>query len=89
VFKFVRNGDSITIDRCSLETFGCSYEVLLAELFNLSAMISEQAVVEMKEILKKDDADEIVQDAARFGESMEKRFLFERAAEIRSGGGKE
>jgi type I restriction enzyme S subunit len=88
VFKFVRHGDLVAIDRCSLETFGCSYEVLLSELFNLSAMISEQAVVEMKEILKKDDADEIVQDAAKFGESMEKRFLFERAAEIRSGGSK-
>jgi restriction system-associated AAA family ATPase len=85
VFKFLRNGDAITIDRCSLETFGCSYEVLLAELFGLNAMISEQAVVEMKEILKKDDPDEIVRDASRFGESMEKRFLFERAAEIRSG----
>lgn len=88
VFKFVRNGDSVTIDRCSLETFGSSYEVLLAELFNLNAMISEQAVAEMKKVLEKDDANEIVQDAAMFGESMEKRFLFERAAEIRSGGGK-
>ena len=84
VFKFLRNGDSVAIDRCSLETFGSSYEVLLAELFNLNAMISEQAVVEMKKVLEKDDADEIVLDAAKFGESMEKRFLFERAAEIRS-----
>lgn len=86
VFKFLRNGASVAIDPCSLETFGSSYEVLLAELFNLNAMISEQAVVEMKKVLEKDDADEIILDAARFGESMEKRFLFERAAEIRSEG---
>ncbi len=84
VFKFKRSGEAITIGRCSLETFGCSYEVLLAELFELTAMISELAVLEMKEILKKDDANEIVRDAAKFGESMEKRFLFERAAEIRN-----
>jgi type I restriction enzyme S subunit len=83
VFKFERQGDIAICTGVDFETFGSSFEFLLTKLFDLKSLISEQAFEELREVLQSNDLKELEGAVGRFGESFEKRFLFERIAQVR------
>lgn len=84
VFKFERHGGHAICAPVGIETFGASYDFLLARLFDLKTMVSEQALTEMREVLKSSDLNRLENALGEFGESLEKRFIFERIAELRA-----
>jgi type I restriction enzyme S subunit len=84
VFKFERKGEVALCNRVDFETFGSSFEFLLTELFDLKALISEQAFEELKEVLRSNDLKKLEAAVSRFGESFEKRFLFEKIARVKN-----
>jgi type I restriction enzyme S subunit len=84
VFKFERKGDVALCKRVDFETFGSSFEFLLTELFDLKALISEQAFEELKGVLQSNDLNKLEAAVSHFGESFEKRFLFEKIARIKN-----
>lgn len=81
VFKFERKGGTISHDRVDFETYGSSFDYLLMKLFDLESLISEQAFDDLKEVIENDDQQELEAALGRFGESFEKRFLFEKIAQ--------
>ncbi len=83
VFLFERHGDSATCAKVGFETFGGSYDVLLSKLFALDTMIAGQAIEELKKAIKSDSLATLEAAASKFGDSFEKRFLFERIAEVK------
>ncbi|HEX8197636.1 MAG TPA: restriction system-associated AAA family ATPase [Pyrinomonadaceae bacterium] len=83
VFKFERHGDVAICKAVDFETYGASFEFLLTELFDLKALISESALTEMKHLIEKGTEEELESAINRFGESFEKRFLFERLATLK------
>ena len=84
VFKFERTGDSAISVGVDFETFGSSFDFLLMKLFDLKAMISEQAFEELRAVLRSNDLKKLEAAVGDFGESFEKRFLFERIAKVKS-----
>jgi type I restriction enzyme S subunit len=88
VFKFVREGDQCISSPVNDETFGASYDFLLARLFSLETMIAGEAIEEMRELLKTTSVEKLRQAIPRFGESLEKRFVFERIAQLEQKKGK-
>ena len=58
----------------------------MSKLFDLRTPISAQALDELKQVVKSDDINELKLAISRFGESLEKRYLYQRLAELESGG---
>ncbi|QDT81998.1 hypothetical protein Mal35_54890 [Gimesia maris] len=77
-YHFTRHDNEIRINQVRFETFGSSFDYLLSELFDIPAMISNQAIEELKTIIQRGDLKEMLAAVPRFGESLEKRFLFEK-----------
>lgn len=86
VFKFERKGDRATCHPVDFETYGSSFEYLLTRLFDLDSLISKQAFEEMRDVIKSKDLDKLEAAVNDFGESFEKRFLFEEIARIKKRG---
>lgn len=78
VFEFIRNGGQSVCSAVGVETFGASYDFLLARLFSLETMIAGEAIEEMRDLLKTTSIKKLQQNISYFGESLEKRFIFER-----------
>ena len=78
VLKFKRKGDFAQCSSLDFETFGSSFDFLLTKLFDLEALIAEDAVIELKEILKSHSQQKLENAITTFGESFEKRFLYEK-----------
>lgn len=84
VIKFSRVNGIINPEPLEFQSYGSSFEYLLAKLFDLRAPISAQALDELKKVAKSDDIDELKLAISRFGESLEKRFIYKRLAELES-----
>lgn len=84
VFKFERDGDSIKCARVDFETFGSSFDYLLMKLFDLETLISEQAYDELKDVIQSNSLSKLESAVSQFGESFEKRFLFEKIAKVKN-----
>jgi len=82
VFKFVREGCNCVCAPVSDETFGASYDYLLARLFSMETMIAGEAIEAMQKIVKTTSVKKLRQAIPMFGESLEKRFIFERIAQL-------
>lgn len=61
---------------------GVLFEYLLAKLFDLRTPISAQALDELKIVAKSKDINELKLAISRFGESLEKRYLYQRLDEL-------
>ena len=83
VINFERAKGYTSGSHVDFETFGASYDFILARLFDLPSMIAGQALSEMREVLKSTSLDRLENSIADFGESFEKRFLFERIAKLK------
>lgn len=86
VFKFERKGDRAICHPVDFETYGSSFEYLLTRLFDLDSLISKQAFEEMRDVIKSKDLEKLEAAVNDFGESFEKRFLFEEIARIKKRG---
>jgi type I restriction enzyme, S subunit len=86
VFKFERKGDRAFSHPVDFETYGSSFEYLLTKLFDLDSLISKQAFEEMRNVIKSKDLDKLKAAVNDFGESFEKRFLFEEIARVKQRG---
>lgn len=86
VIKFNRIDGVIHPESLEFQSYGSSFEYLLAKLFDLRTPISAQALDELKQVAKSDDINELKRAISRFGESLEKRYLYQRLAELEAGG---
>ncbi len=84
VIKFSRIDGIINPESLEFQSYGSSFEYLLAKLFDLRTPISAQALDELKKVAKSDDVNELKLAISRFGESLEKRFIYKRLAELES-----
>ena len=82
VFKFKRDGNQCICSPVDVETFGASNDLLLARLFDLESMIAGEAIEEMRALLKDGRIEDLRQALPHFGESLEKRFIFQRIAQL-------
>lgn len=78
VFVFRRDGDKVWFEPIGFETFGSSFQILLAKAFNRSTLISELALTEIKDIEKEWDLNVLMERTGKLGESFEKQFLLEK-----------
>lgn len=85
VIKFSRTNGVIVPEDLDFQSYGSSFEYLLAKLFDLRTPISAQALDELKDVAKSDDINELKLAISKFGESLEKRYLYQRLAELESG----
>ena len=81
VFKFERDKADVTCVPVGFETYGSSFDYLLGKLFNMDALVATQALDAMKEVVDNGDLAALEDAVGEFGESFEKRFLFQRIAE--------
>jgi predicted ATP-binding protein involved in virulence len=86
VIKFSRTDGVIHTEPLDFQSYGSSFEYLLAKLFELKTPISAQALDELKQVAKSDDINKLKLAISRFGESLEKRYLYQRLEELESGG---
>ncbi len=86
VIKFSRTNGVVHPEALEFQSYGSSFEYLLSKLFDLRTPISTQALDELKQVAKSDDINELKLAISRFGESLEKRYLYQRLAELESGG---
>jgi len=82
VIKFSRRDGVINPQELDFQCFGSSFEYLLAKLFDLNTPIAAQALEELKLVSKSDNLEEVRLSISKFGESLEKRFLHQRIAEL-------
>ncbi len=82
VIKFSRDDGVIYPQALDFQSYGSSFEYLLARLFDLRTPIAAQALEELKSISKSTDIEELNLAVSRFGESLEKRFLYQRISEL-------
>ncbi len=86
VIKFNRTDGVVHPESLEFQSYGSSFEYLLAKLFDLRTPISAQALDELKQVAKSDDINELKLAISKFGESLEKRYLYQRLAELESEG---
>lgn len=84
VFHFERENDRVYCRPVDFETYGSSFEYLLTKLFKMESLISKQAFEEMREVIKSKDLDKLQKAVTVFGESFEKRFLYEEIARLKN-----
>ena len=84
VFHFDRENDRVYCRPVDFETYGSSFEYLLTKLFKMESLISKQAFEEMREVIKSKDLDKLQAAVTVFGESFEKRFLYEEIARLKN-----
>lgn len=84
VFHFERENDRVYCRPVDFETYGSSFEYLLTKLFKMESLISKQAFEEMREVIKSKDLDKLQEAVTNFGESFEKRFLYEEIARLKN-----
>ncbi|MFX0195969.1 MAG: restriction system-associated AAA family ATPase [Candidatus Hodarchaeota archaeon] len=84
VFHFRRKGQYINCGKSEIETYGASFDYLLTRFFDLPALISEKAIREMEEVIKAGDLAQLQDAVSQFGESFEKRYLYEKIAELKA-----
>ena len=82
VLKFSRTDGIINPEPLDFQSYGSSFEYLLAKLFDLRTPISSQALDELKQVALSEDVNELKLAISRFGESLEKRYLYQRLAEL-------
>ncbi len=82
VIKFTRENGVITPQDLGFQSYGSSFEYLLSKLFDLKTPIAAQALEDLKNVAKSDDKEELKLAISRFGESLEKRFLYQKLSEI-------
>ena len=73
---------TITAKEKGFNTYGASVDLVLHEIFGMSHSISEHAREEIRILLRKRTPQTIIEGAAKFGESYEKGFLYERVHEL-------
>lgn len=73
----------IKASQMRFNTYGTSVDLILQEIFKMNYSISENALEEIKLLLKKKTVNEIMSGSKKFGESYEKGFLYAKIEEIK------
>ncbi len=82
VFEFLRKGGKCMCLPVDIETFGASSDFLLSRLFGMETMVAAEAIRLMEDLVNDGSIEELRAAIPQFGESIEKRFIFERIAEL-------
>lgn len=82
VFKFFRSGNTVRVTQPSEETYGASFDYLLATLFDLEALIATKPAAELRAILQSNSPEQLEEAKEKFGSSIEKAAIFVRLDEI-------
>lgn len=86
VLLFKRGVDGNVIPKTATElnfnTYGASVDLILQEIFEMNHSISEQALEEIRILLRKRTVNTIIEGSKRFGESYEKGFLYEKIMKL-------
>ncbi len=81
VFKFERKGKGAVCKPADFETYGSSFDYLLTRLFDMDALIATQPLEGMKRVFRNGNLEDLNRALVEFGDSFEKRFIFQRIAE--------
>lgn len=88
VILFQQNDEGNVYTKTSTDigfnTYGASVDLILQQIFNVSHSISENALEEIRKLLLKRNPETIITGAAKFGDSYEKGFLYERITQLRA-----
>jgi restriction system-associated AAA family ATPase len=82
VFKFSRDEDAIVVTQPNEETYGASFDYLLAMLFDMEALIATKPAEEMNAILQSSSIEQLERAKEKFGSSIEKAAIFMRLDEL-------
>ncbi|EKZ9180002.1 restriction system-associated AAA family ATPase [Vibrio vulnificus] len=77
VLTFSRDNNQITVSEPEKETFGATYDSILASCFNVSPPISNIAKNRINELLESENIDEIENFLEDLGQSVERAFLID------------
>jgi predicted ATP-binding protein involved in virulence len=75
VLIFNKTHDGVQIIRPEIETFGATFDTILAECFGIRPPLSEVSRREITVLMQSKDANEIKAGIERLGDSVEKVFL--------------
>jgi restriction system-associated AAA family ATPase len=87
VFKFSRNENTVHVNQPPEETYGASFDYLLAMLFDMEALIATKPAEELGEILRSNSTEALEKAKKTFGSSIEKAAIFVRLDEIENRNG--
>jgi len=82
VFKFDRQGDRAIWNPIGFETYGASFDRILTDLFGLTTLISEGAMLDLESAVRSTSKRNVRAAIERLGDSYEKRHLYEHAARL-------
>lgn len=82
VFKFARESDDVSVRHPVDETYGASFDYLLASLFDMDVLMATQARDELSSVLREGDEKQLEAAKSFFGNSIEKAAIFVRLAEL-------
>lgn len=64
------------------ETYGASYDSILIAILDFDYIISKEPFDRMKEVIKSENLDKLYFIANNFGQSFEKRFIYQEIAKL-------
>lgn len=86
VLIFRKSEAAIEVRRPDIETFGTTFDTILAECFDVRPPMSEVPKREIDELMTSDDADAIRDGISRLGDSVERVLLMDRLRQISKDG---
>lgn len=85
VVKLMREGEAIIPAEPKINTFGSTFESLLKELFEVKSSISKYSSEELNKVLQENDINSLKKALGDYGESPEKRRLYEAIIRLEEG----
>lgn len=80
IFKLTNKG--IKIEQPQEETYGASFDRLLKIAFDISPPLADKSLKEIRTLQKSNNKDHIAKKMPRFGDSIEKFYLYQRIEEL-------
>lgn len=85
VLIFEKGDGVVNIRRPRIETYGTTFDTILAECFGVSPPISEVPRREISELMESSDPQQVRAGIARLGDSVDKVFLMDHLQQLSSG----
>ncbi len=84
VFIFEKQRNKVLVRNPEKETYGAAFDELLKDAFNINPPISKKSLQDVRKLQKSDDLEKLKIHAPKFGSSIEKFYLNQRIAELKS-----
>lgn len=85
VFVFEKKFGKVKAGHPDAETYGATFDSLLKEAFGVDPPVSGKSLKEIRGLQKSTDFHKLEQKISKFGDSVEKFYLYQRIAELKKG----